>query len=275
MRVLVAAFASILAAAECSLLQTLSPPKKEFTPNSHHSHQGYSYLPPPASTVCANGQVLHVDGRCVTPVITRSVYLFNVPQLPRRPTPLPYIPPPKVDHNILFVRLPEALRAPDPIVVPPPQQKNIVYVLRKKTQDEGPRVIEVPAPPKTKPDVYFVGYDQGENPILPTGEELESILTHNVQEVYGQVVDTGSSGQNVDTGSHSNFVTGSLGQVDTGSHSNFDIGSLGQVDTGPTSNINIGSGQVGIGSQSNFNTGSSSHLTLGLLDKQELDLTAI
>ncbi|XP_066986807.1 uncharacterized protein [Macrobrachium rosenbergii] len=283
MRVLVAVFASILAAAECNLLQTLSPPKKEFTPSSHHSHQGYSYLPPPAPTVCADGQVLHVDGRCVTPVITRSVYLFNVPQLPRRPTPLPYIPPPKVNHNILFVRLPEDLRAPDPIVVPPPQQKNIVYVLKKKTQHEGPRVIEFPTHPKTKPDVYFVGYDQDENPILPTGEDLESILTQNVQEVYGQVVDTGSSGHAVDSGSHSIFDTGSLGQVSTGSSSHVDTGSLGQVDTGFSSHSHTGSfGQVGTGSHSHVDagslgqvdTGSTSHINIGSLGQVDTGSTS-
>ncbi|XP_066986808.1 uncharacterized protein [Macrobrachium rosenbergii] len=231
MKVLLVAFASILAAAECNLLQTLSLPKKEFIPSSHHSHQGYSYLPPPAPTVCADGQVLHVDGRCVTPVFTRSVYLFNVPQLPRRPTPLPYIPPPKVNHNILFVRLPEDLRAPDPIVVPPPQQKNIVYVLKKKTQHDGPRVIEVPAPPKTDPNIYFVGYQQGENPILPTGGDLESVLANNVQELYGQVVDTGSSpGHAGNTGAPSHTEGGLPSHVD--SDSNLPVAGFGSQDHG-------------------------------------------
>ncbi|XP_068244014.1 uncharacterized protein [Palaemon carinicauda] len=229
MKVLVAVVATIFVAVECSDLQSYSLPNKEFTSITHHGgyhgNQGYQYLPP--TTACADGQVLHVDGRCVTPVITRSVYLFNVPQLPRRPTPLPYIPPPKIDHNILFVRLPETLRGPDPIVVPPPQQKNIVYVLKKKTQDDGPRVIEVPAPPKTNPDVYFVGYDQGENPILPTGEDLQSVLAHNAQEIYGQVVDTGSSGHIIDGSSHSHVHIGSIGSIGSGTH--FEVPSVGNI----------------------------------------------
>ncbi|XP_066986806.1 uncharacterized protein [Macrobrachium rosenbergii] len=258
MRVAVVVFASLLVVAECSLLQTYSLPNKAFTTSSHHGNRGYRYLPPPGSTLCADGQVLHVGGRCVTPVITRSAYLFNVPQLPRRPAPLPYIPPPKVDHNLLFIRLPEDPRAPDPIVVPPPQQQDIVYILRKSTQREGPRVIQAPDPPKTNPDVYLVGYGQGENPILPTGEALESILANHAQEIYGQVVDSGSSGHFTGDGLHSSHVG-----IGSGLHSSHvGIGSHGLVGNDSPHSSHVGIGSLGLAGTGSLHSG---HVDIGSL----------
>ncbi|XP_063593923.1 uncharacterized protein LOC134770926 [Penaeus indicus] len=125
---------------------------------------------------CREGEILHVDGTCVTPEINRKVYVFNVPEQPREPSgPPPSIPPPRVDHNILFVKLPEEGPGPEPIVLPPPRTQSIVYVLNKKTE-EGQRVIEVPAHPQTDPEVYFVNYQDGENPTLPIGVDLQTAL---------------------------------------------------------------------------------------------------
>ncbi|XP_037791955.1 uncharacterized protein LOC119587274 [Penaeus monodon] len=91
---------------------------------------------------CGEGQVRHVDGSCVEPVVNRRVYVFDVPEQPQHAGPSPILPPPRVDHNILFVRLPEDGEGPEPIVIPPPRQENIVYVLNKK-DDQAQRVIEV------------------------------------------------------------------------------------------------------------------------------------
>ncbi|XP_069992925.1 pupal cuticle protein 36-like [Penaeus vannamei] len=128
------------------------------------------------ATGCQEGEVLHVDGTCVTPEVTRKVYLFNVPEQERVVGPAPSIPPPAVDHNILFVRLPEEAPAPDPIVLPPPRQNNIVYVLNKQ-EEQTQRVIEVPAQPQADPEIYFVNYQDGENPTLPLGVDLETALS--------------------------------------------------------------------------------------------------
>ncbi|XP_037791965.1 pupal cuticle protein 36-like [Penaeus monodon] len=128
-----------------------------------------------AATGCQEGEVLHVDGTCVTPEVTRKVYVFNVPEHERPIGPAPSIPPPAVDHNILFVRLPEEAPAPDPIVLPPPRQNNIVYVLNKQ-EEQAQRVIEVPAQPQADPEIYFVNYQDGENPTLPLGVDLETAL---------------------------------------------------------------------------------------------------
>ncbi|XP_037791549.1 H/ACA ribonucleoprotein complex subunit GAR1-like [Penaeus monodon] len=128
------------------------------------------------ATGCQEGDVLHVDGTCITPEVTRKVYLFNVPEQVRPVGPAPSIPPPEVDHKILFVRLPEEAPAPDPIVLPPSRQNNIVYVLNTQ-EEQVQRVIEVPAQPQADPEIYFVNYQDGENPTLPLGVDLETALS--------------------------------------------------------------------------------------------------
>ncbi|XP_069993193.1 uncharacterized protein [Penaeus vannamei] len=128
------------------------------------------------TTGCQEGEVLHVDGTCVTPEVTRKVYVFDVPEQERVVGPAPSILPPAVDHNILFVRLPEEAPAPDPIVLPPPRQNNIVYVLNKQ-EEQAQRVIEVTAQPQADPEIYFVNYQDGENPTLPLGVDLETALS--------------------------------------------------------------------------------------------------
>lgn len=139
---------------------------------------------------CKEGEVRHIDGSCIVPEITRKVFVVSVPrQTPQLSDSLPDIPPPRVDHNILFVRLPEGGVGPAPIVVPPPRQDNIVYVLSKKSQN-GQRVIEVPAPPPSEPEIYFVNYDDGENPTLPGGVDLQSALA-SALEANGQVIAEG------------------------------------------------------------------------------------
>ncbi|XP_037791916.1 ATP-dependent RNA helicase A-like [Penaeus monodon] len=136
---------------------------------------------------CGPGQVLHVDGRCVTPIVNRKVYLYDAPSAPSiAHGPPPYIPEPTIDTNIVFIRTPEGGQGPDPIVVPPPQQRHVLYVLNKQTQ-QGQEVIEVPAPPATSPEVYFVNYADGENPVLPSGVDLQTAL-NAASQGGGQVI---------------------------------------------------------------------------------------
>merc|ERR1711970_1205816 len=129
-----------------------------------------------AGITCGEGEVLNVDGSCSRPVVTRNIFVYAAPEQPRAiPGPVE-VPPPKVDYNIVFVRAPEGNAAQDPIIVPPPQQRTLVYVLSKKPEDGGQRVIEVPAGPASNPEVYFVNYGPGENPQLPGGVNLETAL---------------------------------------------------------------------------------------------------
>nr|XP_045581426.1 translation initiation factor IF-2-like [Procambarus clarkii] len=140
---------------------------------------------------CGGGQVRHVDGSCVTPLVTRNLFVYSAPDLAPVIGPRPYIPPPTVEHNILFIRAPESGPGPEPIVVPPPQQKNTLYVLGKRPA-YNQQIIQVPAPEQESPDVYFVNYGDGDNPSLPTGEDLQSALRSAAQ--GGGTVIGGSGG---------------------------------------------------------------------------------
>ncbi|XP_027234455.2 uncharacterized protein [Penaeus vannamei] len=158
---------------------------------------GYDLQPPSGPYFhhgfCAHGLVRHVDGSCVTPQVYQRAFIYDAPRRVnyfRRPH---YIPQPKVERNVVFVRLPEDDQGPDPIIVPPPQQQQVVYVLNKQTEEDQ-RVIEVPAPPPTEPEVVFVNYEEGENPILPTGEDLHSALTTASHGVGHVVESTGIGG---------------------------------------------------------------------------------
>ncbi|XP_047487179.1 uncharacterized protein LOC125037988 [Penaeus chinensis] len=202
------------------------------------------------TTACKEGEILHVDGSCVVPVITRKVFIFNVPQQePENNSTLPELPPLKVEHNILFVRLPEAGEGPEPIIVPPPKQNNIVYVLNKQNE-QTQRVIEVPAPPPSEPEIYFVDYKEGENPSLPGGVDLLSALG-SASETGGEVIGVIESSSDEDTP----VVSSTVGLGDTGS------GSLAagsgvkvslDIQAPPSTDANILSGDPGSAAPSNF-----------------------
>ncbi|XP_042855512.1 uncharacterized protein LOC122242300 [Penaeus japonicus] len=147
---------------------------------------------------CGGDQVRHVDGRCVTPRVNRRVFLYDVPANVQT-TGAVDIPEPRVNTNILLIRTPEGGLGPQPIVVPPPRQNHVVYVLNKQSS-HGPGVIEVPSSPLEDPEVYFVNYAEGENPILSNGQDLQSALQSANQaagQTIGSVGQTGSVGGQV------------------------------------------------------------------------------
>lgn len=125
---------------------------------------------------CKDGEILHIDGTCVLPEITRRFFIFSVPAFVQKdPVPPRRLPVPKVEHNVLFVRLPETDLGPEPILVAPPRQNNIIYVLNKQSE-QTQRTIELPVPPSSEPEIYFVNYKEGENPALPGGVDLHTVL---------------------------------------------------------------------------------------------------
>nr|XP_027221228.1 keratin, type I cytoskeletal 9-like [Penaeus vannamei] len=193
------------------------------------------------------GEIYYVDGTCVVPEVSRKVFVVDVPQQQQLSGPPPSVPPPKVDHNILFVRLPEGGLAPEPIVVPPPRQNNIVYVLNKQNE-QAQRVIEVEAPPPSEPEIYFVNYDDGENPTLPGGIDLLTALG-SAAETGGEVI--GALGGDGTTGGIGG-VSGLQGGV-TGQGGLDGIGLEGGVVGGAGLGVSGGSGGVFGG-----NTGSGS-----------------
>nr|XP_027223498.1 uncharacterized protein LOC113815670 [Penaeus vannamei] len=158
--------------------------------------QGYN-LPTPSGPSfnaggCGSGQVQHVDGSCVTPQVNNRVFLYDVPPNQASSGQAPYIPKPKLERNIVFVRLPDGAQGPEPIVVPPPRQQHVLFVLNKQSE-QGQQVIEVPAPPPANPEVFFVNYAEGENPTLPGGVDLQTALGAASQG-SGQVVGGGGGG---------------------------------------------------------------------------------
>ncbi|XP_053627781.1 uncharacterized protein [Cherax quadricarinatus] len=135
---------------------------------------------------CGGGKILHVDGSCVTPLVTRNLFVYKAPPVAPLVGPKPYIPPPKVEHNVIFIHAPESGLGVEPIIVPPPQQKNVVYVLNKRPEIDH-KVVHIPQPEQHTPQVYFVNYAEGDNPTLPTGGDLKSALS-SAAHGGGQVV---------------------------------------------------------------------------------------
>ncbi|XP_037791910.1 uncharacterized protein LOC119587224 [Penaeus monodon] len=141
--------------------------------------QGYN-LPTPSGPSfnaggCGGGQVRHVDGSCVAPQVNSRVFLYDVPPNQASSSRPANVPKPKLERNIVFVRLPDGAQGPEPIVVPPPRQQHVLFVLNKQSE-QGQQVIEVPAPPPADPEVFFVNYAEGENPTLPGGVDLQTAL---------------------------------------------------------------------------------------------------
>ncbi|XP_018027515.1 uncharacterized protein LOC108682786 [Hyalella azteca] len=134
---------------------------------------------------CHDGLVRRADGSCAQPIITRNLYLYNAPAQTVTYGPPPILPDPKVHFNYVFVRTPAVQPGPRPVVVPPPQQKTLVYLLSQRPGAVGQEVIEVPSTP-TQPEVYFVNYNDGDNPQLPGGIDLQTALSQSAAQ--GQVI---------------------------------------------------------------------------------------
>ncbi|XP_042855710.1 ATP-dependent RNA helicase A-like [Penaeus japonicus] len=218
--------------------------------------QGYNLPTPSGPSLnggsCGNGQVRHVDGSCVTPEVNSRVFLYDAPPNEGSSSQPPYIPKPKLERNIVFVRLPEGGQGPEPIVIPPPRQQHVVFVLNKQSE-QGQRVIEVPAPPPSNPEVFFVNYAEGENPTLPGGVDLQTALSAASQG-GGQVVGGGGSGGGSGGGIGGGFGGGSGGGgfgggfgggSGGGSGGGFGGGFGGGIGGGSGSGIGGGSGSSG------------------------------
>merc|ERR1719209_333893 len=135
---------------------------------------------------CGNGQVRSSsNGGCVTPQVTRNLFLYSAPALSAPAGRPANLPPPKVYYNYVFVRTPQIQGGANAIVAPAPKQKTLVYVLSKRPGAQDQQVLQVDSTP-TKPEVFFVNYDQGDNSQLPGGVSLQEALSQSVQQ--GQVI---------------------------------------------------------------------------------------
>ena len=103
------------------------------------------------------------------------MFVYGSPKQDEKTKKKPSIPKPQVRFNLVVVKTPEALEGEKPIVVPPPQEKTLVYVLNKKQEEEEQELIKVPFEPQ-EPEVYYINYEDGENPTLPGGIDLQTAL---------------------------------------------------------------------------------------------------
>lgn len=173
----------------------------------------YSTPPPLPSLPCPDDKVRDAIGNCVQPEVSRDLFVFQEPvDNTNTGTDRP-IPKPKVKLNLLVIRTAHDQRK-KPIIVPPPLQRNLVLVLSKKG-DNSKKVIEVPTPPGQQPEVFFIDYEEGENPLLPGGIYLQDALQHAVVEtgsegelstLYQQPVDIGPIASTVQEGPYVNSI---------------------------------------------------------------------
>jgi len=180
---------------------------------------------------CQDEQVRNVNGICVTPEITRNVFVYAAPENAVNLGPAPELPQPKVEYNIVFVRTPEFIEGADPIVIPPPQKKTLVYVLSKKQILGGQQIIEVPSGSVQNPEVFYVNYRDGENPELPGGI--------NLQDALNAADESGLSSQ-VIGGDFTEIVAFDRGTDSVEESPVTDIGVVNGADIGVVNGANIG-----------------------------------
>lgn len=126
---------------------------------------------------CPHGLERTVHGKCVEPIVSQDLFVYKAPSFKIQHKKAHYQHEPKVHYNLVYIRSPTYDDHPlKPVVIPPPKQKTLVYLLSKKPHSYKQNVIEVPHVPQ-KPEVFFVNYNDGENPVLPGGIDLETALS--------------------------------------------------------------------------------------------------
>lgn len=177
---------------------------------------------------CSDGEVRHVDGNCVTPIINRRLFLYVLPKNPTSVNRPEIVLKQKVERNLIFVRLPVDVQRQEPVILPPAEQQYIVYVLHKQSKQDQ-QVVDVPAPSPLKPEVFFVNYADGENPTLPGDVKLKRVLDSAFQGSGPVVGGSGGGGDGVETGGGLRYRGGNL-HLDTGFTDGSSAGDLGDVD---------------------------------------------
>jgi len=139
---------------------------------------------------CPAGQVM-TGGSCQAAQITKNIYLYAGQEAQAAAAGKAIIKAnPKVHINYVFVKSAGSVAASAPVVVPPPKQKTLVYVLSRRVAAGKGEVINLDSKP-TKPQVYFVNYEEGDTADLPGGVSLQEALSQSVQQ--GQTIQ-GSAG---------------------------------------------------------------------------------
>merc|ERR1711973_583106 len=155
---------------------------------------------------CGDGRVIGANGACVRARVRQNIYLYEAPPRSIIPAPPPVLPEPRIEKNVVFIRTSDFLGRQEPIVIPPTQSQTVVYVL-SKNQEQGQQVIEIPDAPQTTPEVYYVNYNEGEDPTLPGGIRLQQALS-SASSQSGISIGGFSSGGFVSRGSSEEFGLG-------------------------------------------------------------------
>lgn len=160
-------------------------------------------------------------------VVQKHVYVYVAPEEPEeRPPPRQIVvPPPQRHYKIIFIKAPTP-PAPTAPIIPPQvynEEKTLVYVLVKKSEEEPDIKIQTPPPaPPSKPEVYFIRYGTRKESIgggtvssapVPIGGGSGALpLVEDVSKVNDATVPTvrigGESGlhTSVDTGLHTSVA---------------------------------------------------------------------
>ena len=184
------------------------------------------------------------------PLVSQNLFVYKAPDYKIKYEEAYYEHKPKVHYNLVFIRAPNVDNNPlGPIIVPPPKQKTLVYLLSKKPHGFKQDIIEVPHTP-TKPEVFFVNYKDGENPLLPGGIDLHTALKssqglkainlqgsggygHGGSGEHGSFGGQGGLGSYGDSGGHEGFHNSEYGEDGGfGGHGGNDLGDFeGTIDS--------------------------------------------
>ena len=171
---------------------------------------------------CPKGLERTIHGQCVQPAVSQDLFLFKAPSYKVHHKKAHYKHKPKVHYNLVFIRSPtyedHKIR---PLVVPPPKQQTLVYLLSKKPHGYKQDVIEVPLE-NSKPEVFFVDYKDGDNPVLPGGIDLKTALSQAAgpSDIHVGVEDAGIGGVALGGFGHGGFAAGGV--------ESFGVGGLGK-----------------------------------------------
>lgn len=121
------------------------------------------------------------NGNRPAPVIHKHVYVHVAPpeeeEESEKSKSLP--PPPEKHYRIIFIQAPSPKSSKFKIQLPETEEKTIIYVLVKKSDDDS----EVELPPATptnpsKPEVYFIRYKTKEEAISTIADAAKTTLGH-------------------------------------------------------------------------------------------------
>lgn len=113
---------------------------------------------------CSEGEIATSTGQCVEARVSRNIYVYEKPK-PKVSHETNQVKP-SLNYNILFIKDTQD----EPELINKSNKKTIVYVLNKEPINENI------TKNRDTHEVYFVKYREGDNPVLPHGQHLQTEL---------------------------------------------------------------------------------------------------